>query len=128
MDQDLAFARVVLDVPSRGTAPAVATLREMVPLADLLFESGPGAFSVILPDADLDHALRHMEALRSRLAELGHPASIGVSARGPRLIEAGTLLEEAETAARKAAREGGDRVVGFRADPAKFRVAVAAVT
>jgi hypothetical protein len=51
----------------------------------------------------------------------GRTVSVGVSSRGGRLIEALTLLEEAETALAKASREGGNQVIGFRADPARFR-------
>ena len=50
-----------------------------------------------------------------------------MSARGGRLIEENTLLVEAEIASGRAVREGGNRVVGFRADPAKFRAALGGV-
>lgn len=126
-DQDLVFARLVLDqAPGKPASPtdaveAARTIRAAFPVSDLAFESGPGAFSVILPDIDLDQAMRSLEGLRARLADRGHPVSIGVSARGARLIEENTLLVEAEIAADKARREGGNRLIGFRADPAKFR-------
>ncbi len=130
MDQDLAFARVLLDSPAgtrideRTAREAARLLREAFPIADLLFESGPGAFSVVVPDADLDLVVRRLEGLRAKLGEAGLSASVGASARGARLIEENTLLVEAEIAADKAHREGGNRVIGFRADPAKFRAAL----
>ena len=126
----------MLDLPpdSNGAGAAAAEvatqLRSSFPVADLLFESGPGSFSVILPDQDLDLAVRNLEALRARVAAAAAPrctVSIGVSARGGRLIEENTLLVEAEIASSRAAREGGNRVVGFRADPARFRVALGGV-
>jgi GGDEF domain-containing protein len=133
-DQDLSFARVVLDGQPRtpeadpAAAEVARQLRSTFPVADLLFESGPGAFSAILPDQDLDQAVRTLEALRSRVAAgRTGTVSIGVSARGGRLIEENTLLVEAEIASSRAAREGGNRVVGFRADPAKFRAALGGV-
>ena len=133
MDQDLAFARVLLDTPAgappteKATAEAARVVREAFPIADLVFESGRGAFSVIIPDTDLDMAVRRLEGLRAQLAERGHSASIGVSTRGARLIEENTLLVEAEISADKAHREGGNRVIGFRADPAKFRTVLSGV-
>jgi hypothetical protein len=47
--------------------------------------------------------------------------SAGVTSRGGRLIDAEVLREEAQVALAKAGREGGNQVVGFRADPARFR-------
>jgi hypothetical protein len=137
-DQDLSFARVVLDLPpDAGGAEAAAAevarqLGSSFPVADLLFESGPGSFSVLLPDQDLDQAVRTLEGLRSRVAAAASgtarsTVSVGVSARGARLIEENTLLVEAEIASERAVREGGNRVVGFRADPAKFRAALGGV-
>jgi hypothetical protein len=137
-DQDLSFARIVLDTPpdapmSTSAAGEVARqMRSSFPVADLLFESGPGSFSVLLPDQDLDQAVRTLEGLRSRVASAGSggarcTVSVGVSARGGRLIEENTLLVEAELASGRAVREGGNRVVGFRADPAKFRAALGGV-
>jgi GGDEF domain-containing protein len=137
-DQDLSFARVVLDQPpdapgsDAAAAEVVRQLRSSFPVADLLFESGPGSFSILLPDQDLDQAVRTLEGLRSRVAAGASggarcTVSVGVSARGGRLIEENTLLVEAELASGRAVREGGNRVVGFRADPAKFRAALGGV-
>lgn len=137
-DQDLSFARVVLDQPPDATGSDAAAaevarqLRSSFPVADLLFESGPGSFSILLPDQDLDQAVRTLDGLRSRVAAGASggarcTVSVGVSARGGRLIEENTLLVEAELASGRAVREGGNRVVGFRADPAKFRAALGGV-
>jgi hypothetical protein len=137
-DQDLSFARVVMDLPpdapgaDAAAAEVARQLHSSFPVVDLLFESGPGTFSVIMPDQDLDLAVRNLEALRARVAAASvgssrFTVSIGVSARGGRLIEENTLLVEAEIASSRAAREGGNRVVGFRADPARFRAALGGV-
>lgn len=137
-DLDLSFARIVMDLPAdapgRETAAAEVArqMRSSFPVADLLFESGPGSFSVVLPDQDLDQAVRTLDGLRSRVASSASTGgrctvSVGVSARGGRLIEENTLLVEAEIASGRAAHEGGNRVVGFRADPAKFRAALGSV-
>jgi diguanylate cyclase (GGDEF)-like protein len=131
-DLDLALACIRIDNAAQGDTlkpvyTAVARLiRESFPLADLAFEAGPDAFALIMPDTDIDQAIRHLEGLRGKVAaaRAGSPAatlSIGASSRGGRLIEGATLAEEAGTALRKAAREGGNRVIGFRADAARYR-------
>ncbi len=104
-------------------------IKESFPLGDLAFEALDGGITLILPDTDMDQALRVMEALRSKAASAPAGAktctlSIGITSRGGRLVEGSTLVEESHTAARKAAREGGNRVIGFRADPALFREAL----
>ncbi len=131
-DQDLACARIRIDEPFADAklplvhAEIARMLKGAFPLHDLIFESGNDAYGVILPDTELDAAVRLFEDFRSRCAGTpvegrGRTVSIGVASRGGRLIEARTLLEEAETALAKASREGGNQVIGFRADPSRFR-------
>ncbi len=131
-NQDLACARVRIDrAPAGPTLAAVytavaATLREAFPLHDLLFESGDDSFTVVVPDTGVDAAVRLMEELRAKVSASGiegekRTVSAGVSSRGGRLVEHPTLLEEADTALDKAVREGGDQVIGFRADASRFR-------
>jgi GGDEF domain-containing protein len=131
-DQDISFASVRLDSSSRGEAPAAAraavarVLQECFSSHDLIFETGSDSFAIVLPDTDVDQAVRSLETLRSRASQTQAegrpcPVSIGASSRAGRLVEEKTLQEEARIALEKAAREGGNRVVGFRADPARFR-------
>ena len=131
-DQDLALVRVLLDDPppasgARAVADSIAkALRESFPFHDLISETGEGSFTVLMPDTDIDSAVRSLDAFREKVSRSPiegriRTISVGVSSRGGRLIEEETLVEEAVVAAAKAAREGGDQVVGFRADPVKFR-------
>jgi diguanylate cyclase (GGDEF)-like protein len=101
-------------------------LQECFSSHDLIFETGSDSFAIVLPDTDVDQAVRSLETLRSRASQTQAegrpcPVSIGASSRAGRLVEEKTLQEEARIALEKAAREGGNRVVGFRADPARFR-------
>ncbi|HTO21930.1 MAG TPA: hypothetical protein VMQ10_05570, partial [Spirochaetia bacterium] len=105
-------------------------LKESFPLHDLLFESSEDSYFVLLPDTDLDSAVRQLDEMRSRVAARTiegrtRSLSIGVSSRGGRLIEDQVLRNEAQVAVAKAGREGGNQVVGFRADPSRFREALA---
>ena len=131
-DQDLALAQLRIDEPFvDGRLPMAYVeiarlLTQSFPLRDLIFEGGDDAYTVLMPDAEIDTAVRLLEDLRKKLA--GKPVegrertlSIGVSSRGGRLIDAHVLQEEAEVALAKASREGGNQVIGFRADAARFR-------
>ncbi|MGO9310877.1 MAG: hypothetical protein ACLQDL_17870, partial [Spirochaetia bacterium] len=77
-------------------------------------------------DSDVDTAVRQLEEFRKKLAVAPlegrtRTLSIGVSSRGGRLIDARVLREETDGALAKASREGGNQVIGFRADAARFR-------
>jgi hypothetical protein len=139
-DQDISFASLRIDQrgaqppgaqPSGAQLPAARAsiaglLRETFPSHDLLFETGGDSFAVILPDTDIDQAVKSLEAMRKKAAGTAvdgkaRTLSIGVSSRGGRLVEEKTLLVEGKVAREKASREGGNRVVGFRADPARYR-------
>ncbi|HTZ50865.1 MAG TPA: hypothetical protein VMF68_04360 [Spirochaetia bacterium] len=135
-DTDLSFAMVRIDDPfADSRLPAVYTeiarvLKESFPLHDLIFESSEDSYCLLLPDTDLDSAVRQLDEMRARLAGRAiegraRALSIGVSSRGGRLIEDQVLRNEAQVAVAKAGREGGNQVVGFRADPSRFREALA---
>ena len=107
-------------------------LRETFPLHDLIFEAGDDSYTLLLPDNEVDAAVRVLDEFRAKVA--GTPiegrvrtVSIGVSSRGGRLIEDSTLLEEAIVSAAKAVREGGNQVIGFRADPSRYRESLSSV-
>ncbi len=138
-DQDISFASLSIDgrsaegARSAGLAAARASiaklLRETFASHDLLFEIGEDSFAVILPDTDIDQAVKSLEAMRRKAAGTtvegkARTLSIGVSSRAGRLVEEKTLLQEGAIAREKASREGGNRVVGFRADPARYRRAL----
>jgi hypothetical protein len=131
-DQDIACGRVKLDGPFiGGSLPALyaevaGAMKATFAQQDLLFEGGDDSYTVVLPDTSLDSAVRLFEELRRKVSQVRRDGrspslSIGVSSRGGRLIDHPTLLEEAGTAMAKASREGGNQVIGFRADAARYR-------
>jgi GGDEF domain-containing protein len=131
-DLDIALARVRIDEPYADAklplvhAHIAGMLKESFSLHDLIFETGSDAYTLVLPDGDVDAAVRSLEAFRKtvtggKIEGRQRTLSIGVSSRGGRLIEAATLLEEADVSLAKASREGGNQVIGFRADPSRFR-------
>jgi GGDEF domain-containing protein len=131
-DQDLVLARIRIDEPFADAklpmvyAELARMLKESFPLHDLIFESGNDSYTLLIPDTDIDAGVRILEDFRKKVEKASIEAkkrtvSIGASSRGGRLIEERTVLEEVDVSMAKASREGGNQVVGFRADPARFR-------
>jgi GGDEF domain-containing protein len=131
-DQDISVARVRIDEPYADqrlplvTAEIARQLKQSFPLHDLIFEAGNDSFTLLLPDSDVDAAVRVLEEFRKKSGSApiegrNRSVSIGASSRGGRLIGEKVLLEEADIAVAKASREGGNQVIGFRADATRFR-------
>lgn len=136
-DQDLSFARIRIDEPFADSHLPIVygeiarILRSSFPLPDCIFESGNDSYSIVLPETDIDAAVKSLDAFRQKVASAPiagrkRQVSIGVTSRGGRLLERSDLVEEADISVAKALREGGNQVVGFRADPARFRESLSA--
>jgi hypothetical protein len=131
-DQDLSVAHLRIDEPfADGRLPMAYVeiahlLLQSFPLHDLIFETGDDSYTLLMPDADVDASVKLLEDFRKKLGgrEIEgrtRTLSIGVSSRGGRLIDEHVLRGEADVALAKASREGGNQVIGFRADAARFR-------
>lgn len=131
-DLDLSLARLRLDEPNVDSrlplviAEVTRMIRESFPLHDMIFESGDDSCTILIPDTEIDVAVHTLDELRNRISAAvlegkKRTVSIGVSSRAGRLIDGRTLLEEADVSLEKASREGGNQVIGFRADAARFR-------
>ena len=134
-DQDISVARIRIDEPYVDqrlplvTAEIARLLKQSFPLHDLIFEAGNDGYTVILPDSEVDAALRVLEEFRKKtgataIEGMTRSVSIGVSSRGGRLIQENVLREEADIAVAKASREGGNQVIGFRVDASRFRTSL----
>jgi diguanylate cyclase (GGDEF)-like protein len=137
-DEDLSLCYMRIDNPPAGgkrtevLAAFADALKSTFPLRDLLFETGGDFFAMVLPDTDIDQAISILEGFRGKVERLEiagarYTASLGASSRGGRLVDEKSLLEEAEAAVRKAHSEGGNQVIGFRADPMRFRESLSAL-
>jgi GGDEF domain-containing protein len=131
-DQDISVARIRIDEPFADqrlplvTVEIARRLMRLFTIHDLIFETAKDSFTLLLPDSDVDASVRVLEEFRKSLAAeaiegRNRSVSIGVSSRGGRLIDGKVLLEEADVSVAKASREGGNQVIGFRADAARFR-------
>jgi diguanylate cyclase (GGDEF)-like protein len=95
-------------------------LRDRLRRGDLLARYGGEEFVALLPDTDLDAALRVAEVLRRRVATLEFKSltgqlpvrvSIGVAQLSEELMGAGALVSAADAAMYEAKRQGRNRVV-----------------
>ena len=111
-----AVGDVVLQRVGRG-------LRDRLRRGDLLARYGGEEFVALLPDTDLDAAMRVAEVLRRRIATLDFKSLTGdlpvrVSIGVAQLTEgltAGSLVSSADAAMYEAKRQGRDRVVAANA-------------
>jgi len=101
-------------------------VREQAPLPDLAFSYGQAGFALILPETDLDAAIAQLESWRRKAAAAGLSIAIGIGDRSGRHLEGDRLLLEAEQALGRAMANGGQKLVAFRVDPARYRVLEAA--
>ena len=129
--RDIAVARISIDEPyadshlSEAYTETARILLLRFPAHDCLFETGSDTITALIPEADIDAAVRSLDAFRKAVSSRpiegkGRSLSIGVTSRGGRLTSASTLLEEAEISLAKATREGGNQVIGFRVDPSRY--------
>lgn len=97
---------------------------------DLLFEHKESGFCAILPNIDIDHGTRRMEAFHKKVRQYSTEKSgnitSGLSSRNGRLLSAERLYNEAQNALQKAESDPGSEIISFRSDPEQFRNFVAA--
>jgi GGDEF domain-containing protein len=129
-DQDLSMLLIGSPGLDRHNFKVLAKhILEAFPFRDLAFEYDSRAVALILPDKDLDQALREARGFQSRLraGSWSRPVniSIGLSARNGRLISPNRLLTEVSQALKQAESAGGGQIIAFRADPDKYRSAIA---
>lgn len=136
-EQDLSLLIANFDRCERGGEEYnlfAKTTQEFFSFKDLSFQFGKSGVSVILPNMDVDHAIRMSEELLKKLTFLLQGRKdglsyldlfIGLSSRSGRLVEADRMVGEAMAALRKAREERDTRIMAFRPDPEKFRAFLA---
>jgi GGDEF domain-containing protein len=137
-EHDLSILVASLDSATGRTDPNYAVFakasRNFFSFNDLAFIFGTKGLAIILPNTDIDQAMRMSEELLKKLALLiqdrSDPMSylnlfMGLSSRSGRLVEADRLLGEAMAAHRKAREERDTHIMAFRPDPEKFRAYLA---
>ena len=132
-DQDLALALVSLRAHdpegenSKREAVLGAEIRAFFLFRDLIFHYAPGTACVILPNMELEEGIRSLRDFTRMVADSrpGYQVHAGLSSRSGRLLDAATLLTEAEGAIAKSRLDNEESIYGFRADPAKYRALIA---
>lgn len=123
---DLSVALGVLLSAQATTGDSAARLahlaRELAPLPELAFAYGAAGFALVLPETNLDAAMAQLEPWRRMTAEAGLGVAIGIGDRSGRYLDGDRLLLEVEQALGRAIATGGQQLVAFRVDPARYRV------
>ena len=125
-DQDLSLALLRFASPANSVVRLsyANDIRSYFPFRDLCFEYDESSFAIVLPNSDIDQAIRTMENFNTRETEERPNAPrvfIGLSARNGRLLGGERLLTEAETAVTKAHEDGKNAIFALRVDPGKYR-------
>jgi len=90
---------------------------------DLIFLLPKNVFAIILPHHDLDQSMARTELFMRKSDKNipdSHEMTSGLSSRSGRLIDAKRLYKESMISLKKASIKQG-RLVGFRADPTRYR-------
>lgn len=132
-EQDLSLLLCELDGTVRGDEDFnlfAASVRDYFGFKDMAFLFREGGVMCVLPNVDVDHALRMSGELRKKLHYMfqGKGDSgirIGLTSRAGRLVDADRLIGEAMAAIGKAKSEGATSIMAFRPDPEKFRAYLA---
>lgn len=133
-EQDLALLLTSFNGSGRGEADFnlyASIVRDFFSFKDMAFLFGEDGTASILPNMDVDHALRMCEELRKKISEAfpGKPerdlAFFGLSSRAGRLVDADRIIGEAMAALNKARKDGGSSILAFRPDPERFRAYLA---
>lgn len=130
-DQDLVFALIApANKEESFFIEFSKAIADRFPFRDLIFEHDDSTCAIILPDKSLDQAVKELENLRYLFQKKSWhkqktTISIGLGARNGRLITQEILVREAQVSLNKAIKEGGNRLIAFRADPERFLKVVA---
>ncbi|HUW69855.1 MAG TPA: GGDEF domain-containing protein [bacterium] len=136
-EQDLSLMITVLEGVHRGDEAFnlyAQTVRDFFSFKDMAFMFGDNGVALILPNMDVDHALRMSEELLKKLSMLLHGKTkwtldqgvfMGLTSRAGRLVDGDRLVGEAMAALSKAREDSGSRIMAFRPDPEKFRAYLA---
>ncbi len=130
-DQDLVLALLRSSDLQHGSAEYIRIAKYMLQhfmFQDMLFEYGKNGYAIILPNTDLDTAIKDVKSFRENVCEK-HVSkcvfSAGLSSRNGRLINGNRLITESSMALSKAFNDPVNKTIAFRPDPEKYRQYIA---
>ncbi len=106
------------------------TSKDFFSFNDMAFLFGESAVAIILPNIDIDRAVRMSEELLKKITFIVQGKAqalqylelfMGLSSRSGRLVDADRIIAEALAALKKARGERDTHIMAFRPDPEKFR-------
>jgi hypothetical protein len=118
---DCAFIRIecpgiLSGDPAYGNT--ASAIKDFFAFKDIAFEYGRSGFAVVLPGKNIEQAL---QAARDFHKELPGGALIGLSSRSGRHIDSTVIIQEAGAALERAGSSADSPVIGFKADPDRYR-------
>lgn len=132
-EQDLVLLLTCWDNIKRDSADYelfTHNVRDFFNFRDLSFAFGQDGVAVVLPNVDIDHAIRQTEELIKKLTFIIQGRTdrleyleifMGLSSRSGRIVDADRMIAEALVAVKKARNERDTHIMAFRPDPEKFR-------
>ena len=87
---------------------------------DLVFQHTNNYVAIILPGSNLSYAISKAKKAVNKVTPPYLQIISGITARAGRLVEDKLLLQEAETALRKASQSNNHSIIAFRANKEKF--------
>lgn len=125
-EQDLSLLICSMDSSSRGDVDFnifASKIQQYFSFKDMTFLFGDKGTASILPNMDVDHALRMCEELQNKLLDIfkGEVSFFGLSSRAGRLVDADRIIGEALAALNKAKKDNSSRILAFKPDPDRFR-------
>ncbi|HPE88956.1 MAG TPA: GGDEF domain-containing protein [Spirochaetia bacterium] len=134
-EQDLSLLIASIDGAERGDEEFnlfASSVRDYFSFKDMAFLFGNNGAALILPNMDVDHALRMCGELMKKLSASmagrlpgGVGVCMGLSSRAGRLVDADRIIGESMAALSKARSDGQGGIMAFRPDPEKFRAYLA---
>lgn len=134
-EQDLSLLIASIDGAERGDEEFnlfASSVRDYFTFKDMAFLFGDNGAALILPNMDVDHALRMCGELMKKLSASmavrragGTGVYMGLSSRAGRLVDADRIIGESMAALSKARSDGQGGIMAFRPDPEKFRAYLA---
>jgi len=127
-DQDMSL--VLVKVPSKTSKTVIDSfeklLHEAFTYSDLIYRYTPELYAVIIPNADIDKGIALVRDFDQNISTkidilTRYTILYGISSRNGRLVDGNVLFSEASAALKRAGKEEGATIIGFRPDPAKYR-------
>lgn len=105
----------------------IDTIKNAYVYKDMIFEYGVDGIAVLLPNTDIENALKSSENIYDKIHKIisdsgyTNQIGIGLTVKSSRIVEKDRFIDEAVTACKKALLETKMPIVAFNPNPEKYR-------